>query len=114
MTLKAIYAHVSCSDLARSTTWFTSIFEREPDAKPMNGLAEWHHGETAGLQLFENTANSGKSTLTLIVADIRGEHARLAKAGLRPGEIETADYTTIFRLRDPDNNLVVLAQPKAH
>jgi hypothetical protein len=28
-----------------------------------------------------------------------------------PGKIEEADYTTICRFRDPDDNLVVMAEP---
>jgi len=48
-----------------------------------------------------------------LVEDIRAERDRLAEAGLVTGEIEAADYTSIMRLRDPDGNLVVLAQPHA-
>ena len=77
----------------------------------MAGLAEWHHGKQAGFQLFESTAHAGHGTLTLIVGAVRAEHERVASIGLDPGEVETADYTTIVRLKDPDGNLVVLAQP---
>ncbi|TZG25073.1 VOC family protein [Sphingomonas montanisoli] len=109
MTLTAIFANISCSDLKRSAAWFTTLFDRGPDATPMPGLAEWHHGDTSGFQLFENADNAGRCTLTLIVSDVRAERDRVA--ALNPGEIETADYTTITRLHDPDGNLVVLAQP---
>jgi catechol 2,3-dioxygenase-like lactoylglutathione lyase family enzyme len=111
MGLKAIYAQLSCSDLAGSIRWFASVFEREPDARPMPGLAEWHHDEKAGFQLFENKQNAGHGTLTLIVDDVRDQHTRLSNAGMEPGDVQPADYTTIVRLRDPDGNLVVLAQP---
>jgi hypothetical protein len=77
----------------------------------MNGLAEWHHDDNAGLQVFENAPNAGKGTLTLIVSDLRNEHSRLIAAGLEPSAIEPADTTSLVRLRDPDQNLVVLAQP---
>ena len=111
MDLTAIYANVSCSGLGRSTAWFEALMGRSPDAAPMKGLVEWHHGREGGLQLFENPAGAGHGTLTLIVGAVRDEHARLTEAGLAPGPVETADYTTIVRLRDPDSNLVVLAQP---
>ena len=110
MTLAAIYAQLSCSDLAHSTEWFTVIFERGPDTRPMPGLAEWHHGEQAGFQLFEDRKNAGRGVLTLIVERVSSEHSRLAASGLEIGNIESADYTTIARLSDPDGNLVVLAQ----
>jgi catechol 2,3-dioxygenase-like lactoylglutathione lyase family enzyme len=111
MRLDAIYAQLSCRDLERSITWFSTLFGREPSARPMVGLAEWHHGRNAGFQLFEDDRHAGRGTLTLIVAAVREEQVRLTDAGLSPGAVEVADYTTIARLRDPDGNLVVLAQP---
>lgn len=109
--LKTIYAQLSCSDLARSMAWFEKLFGRAPDARPMAGLAEWYHGDCAGLQLFEQTDHAGHGTLTLIVDDLAGERRRLESAGLTPGAIEPATYVSLFRLRDPDGNLVVVAGP---
>ncbi len=111
MVLTAIFAQLNCTDLERSTEWFATIFDRNPDARPMQGLAEWHHGSGAGFQLYLNPVEAGHGTLTLIVRDVRVEHARLSFEGIRPGNVESADYTTILRLHDPDRNLVVLAQP---
>lgn len=111
MTIEKIYAQLSCSDLAQSISWFEHLFGRAPDARPMDGLAEWHHKDDAGFQLFEDISAAGKGTLTLIVRDLEGEHARLANCGLNPPEIEPADTTSLVQLRDPDKNLVVLAQP---
>lgn len=111
MPIETLYAQIACKDLAAGIIWFGRLFGRAPDERPMKGLAEWRHGERAGLQLFEDPANAGHTTLTLIVSDLRGEQARLEKAGLKPGEVEAGDRTSLVRLRDPDGNLVVLAQP---
>ncbi|MFD2738789.1 VOC family protein [Sulfitobacter aestuarii] len=111
MPIEKIFAQLACRDLAQSICWFEQLFDRSPDARPMAGLAEWHHGDGAGLQIFEDEAHAGSGTLTLIMRDLRGEHARLADAGLAPPAIEAADTTSLIRLRDPDGNLVVLAQP---
>ena len=110
MTISSIYAHVSCSDLERSTIWFEKLFGRLPDARQMAGLVEWYHDAAAGMQLWQDAANAGRGTVTLIVTKLREEHARLAGAGLEPGELEPGDKVSLFRLRDPDQNLVVLAQ----
>jgi hypothetical protein len=110
MALDKIFAQLSCSDLTKSIGWFGTIFGREPDARPMDGLVEWHHAN-AGLQLFQGE-NAGRGTLTLIVSGLQDEHRRLSDAGLTPGAIESGNYVNLVRLRDPDNNLVVLAQPK--
>ncbi|UVC12381.1 VOC family protein (plasmid) [Rhizobium sp. TH2] len=113
MSLTKIYANLSCSDLAASAAWFGKLFGRSPDARPMAGLAEWHHASSAGFQLHQNPDNAGRGTITLIVDDLVVEIARLGEEGIITGKIEEADYTSIVRLQDPDGNLVVLAQPKA-
>ena len=106
-----IYAQVSCVDGRVSERWFSALFARPPDAKPMAGLYEWTQGDHGGLQLFENSKDAGHGTLTIIVSDIRAEHARLHAAGLAPGPLEPATTTRLVRLNDPDGNLIVLAQP---
>lgn len=111
MAIEAIYAHVSCADLERSADWFARLFGRGPDARPMASLAEWHHRDGAGLQLFEDAPNAGRQTLTLIVSDLHGEHRRLTQLGLHPGDVEPADTVSLVRLHDPDGSLVVLAEP---
>lgn len=106
-----IFAQLSCSDIVGSRLWFEKFFGRAPDAEPMAGLSEWHHQKAAGLQLFENADNAGRGTLTVIVSDLKAEHARTEALGLKPGPIEAATTTSLVRLHDPDGNLVVLAQP---
>ncbi|WP_316014001.1 VOC family protein [Roseobacter sp. HKCCA0434] len=110
MPIHRIYAHLSCRSLDASLDWFARLFDRAPDARPMTGLAEWHHEGRAGLQLFENPDDAGRGTLTLIVRDLATEHARLDAANLAPGPLERGDSVSLVRLRDPDGNLVVLAE----
>jgi hypothetical protein len=54
MSIQKVFAHVSCSSLATSAPWFQKLLGRKPDALPMTGLVEWHYGEGAGIQLFED------------------------------------------------------------
>ena len=110
MSLHKIYAQLNCSDLDASIRWFTAVFNRGPDARPMEGLAEWHHADTAGFQLFQNPSDAGHGTLTLFLRALETERQRLDTAGLSPGDIEQASYVRLIRLRDPDGNLVVLAE----
>lgn len=110
MGLTAIHAQLGCSDLSASMVWFEKLFGRGADSRPMDGLAEWHHG-SGGLQLFETAEHAGHGTLTLTVEDLAGERERLDEAGLAPGAIEPATYVSLLRLRDPDHNLVVLTEP---
>jgi hypothetical protein len=111
MAIEKIFAHVSCLNLDRSKRWYTKLFGRAADAEPMPHLAEWHHGSDAGMQLFEDKTSAGKSTLTLIVNALTDEHERLASRGLSPGAVEGGEKISLLRMKDPDGNLVVLAQP---
>lgn len=109
MAIQTIFAHVSCSDLETSIAWYEKLFGKPPLRRPMPGLAEWQFTESAEVQLFEDKAKAGTSTLTLGVLPLAPERRRLVDAGLQPGPIEQADYVHIVRMRDPDGNLVVLA-----
>lgn len=113
MELKALYGQLACADFDRSIAWFKNLFGRTPDARPMQGLAEWHFGESAGFQLHADAGKAGHGTLTLRVHDIQAERKRLLDSGTRVGPIEAGGGGSIMRLRDPDENLVVLAQPDA-
>jgi catechol 2,3-dioxygenase-like lactoylglutathione lyase family enzyme len=108
MNIAAIYANLNCSDLQRSQRWFEALFQRQADNRPMPGLVEWHHKGRCGFQLFENADDAGNGTVTLIVRDIRSEHQRLCT--ISPGQLEMGQNSMVLRLRDPDGNLVVLAE----
>jgi catechol 2,3-dioxygenase-like lactoylglutathione lyase family enzyme len=111
MAIKKILAQLNCSDLSSSQAWYEKFFGRTPDACPMAGLAEWHQQNAGGLQLFESKDHAGHGTLTLIVDGLKDERIRLENAGLSPGDVEPATSISLVRLRDPDGNLIVLAQP---
>ncbi|WP_375688352.1 VOC family protein [Pseudooceanicola sp. LIPI14-2-Ac024] len=107
MSINAIFANLACTDFDRSTDWYADLFDRAPDARPMEGLAEWHHGASAGFQLHRDPTRAGLGAVTLIVSAIATERERIVS--LAPGEIEHADNFLILRMRDPDGNLVVMA-----
>ena len=109
MPIETIFAHVSCTDLETSVKWYAKLFGRQPDRRPMQGLAEWHFTDSAEVQLSEERKHAGASTLTLGVLPLEPERRRLVDSGLEPGPIEEAKDFYILRLRDPDRNLVVLA-----
>ena len=113
MDLTAIYAHLDCSDLDDGIRWFSALFGRAPDDRPMKGLVEWHHGDVSGLQLFLAPDHAGHGTVTLMVTDLAAERERLRQAGFDVGNIEESSVGQILRLDDPDDNLVVLVQTAA-
>ncbi len=52
MTIRTIFAHVNCSDLERSVTWYGKLFDASPTRRLMSGLAKWQFTESAKVQLF--------------------------------------------------------------
>lgn len=111
MPLQKIFAQLNCTDMERSTVWFTRLFGRSPDENPMAGLNEWHHADNAGFQLVENENDAGHGCMTLIVGDIVSELERLHDVGIETDETSTGDFATIAQMRDPDGNIIVLAEP---
>ncbi len=112
MTIKTIFAHVSCTDLAVSEDWYTKLLGKTPFRHPMPGLAEWHFSDSSAFQLFVEAEHAGHSTLTLHAMPLEDERQRLVAAGLEPDVIEEAETRRLMRLMDPDNNLVVFTSAK--
>jgi hypothetical protein len=59
--------------------------------------------------IFAHVSCSSLETSIRWYERLEPERKRLADAGLEPGPIEEARDFFILRLRDPDDNLVVLA-----
>jgi hypothetical protein len=112
MGIETIFAQVSCSNIENSAIWYTKLFGRPPIRRPMPGLVEWQFTESAEVQLYEQKEHAGHSILTVGVLPLEAERKRLEEAGLEPGPIEEAKDFFIMRIRNPDQNLVVLASAK--
>jgi hypothetical protein len=69
MSIATIFAHVSCTDIARSAAWYEKLFGMPPLRRPMPKLVEWQFTASAEVQLFEQPEHAGHSTLTLKVPD---------------------------------------------
>ena len=108
MAIQTILANISCSSLAVSLPWYEKLFGSPATRRPMDGLAEWHFTDSAEVQLYEQKANAGKSTLTLGVLPLQSELRRLIDVGLPPGAVEETKDFFLSRLTDPDGNLIVL------
>jgi predicted enzyme related to lactoylglutathione lyase len=88
--------------------WYTALLEREPDARPMAGLLEWHVTTGGGVQLWAEPERAGRSTLVLATDDLDTTAARLAAGGIASGGPEPGGGARLLRLTDPDGNRVVV------
>lgn len=108
MTLDRILAQSTVSDLATAERWYTALWERGPDARPMPGLLEWYVGGTAGLQVWAEPARAGRSTVVIGTDDLDAVAARLAAAGVDHGGVQPGGGGRILQVADPDGNRIVL------
>lgn len=63
--IRAVLAHCTVTDLDRAEDWYTRLLNREPDARPMPGLIEWHLGEGFGVQVWSEPDRAGHSSVVL-------------------------------------------------
>lgn len=88
MTIRTVFANVSCRDIESSTAWYQRLFGGPPTRRPMPTLSEWQFTESAEVQVHEQRAHAGHSTLTLGVLPLEPVRERLLRAGLEPDRIE--------------------------
>jgi alpha-beta hydrolase superfamily lysophospholipase len=104
---------VAVSDLGRAEAFYALLLGRDPDLRPQPDQREWHlhRDPEVALRLTADPAAAGRGRVSIGVADLAAERARLLAAwpglpepAVRPGVI------TRLRLPDPDGNEVTLWQ----
>lgn len=103
-----VLAHCTVTDLNRAEYWYTRLFERAPDARPMPGLIEWHLGDTSGVQVWSEPDRAGQSSVVLDETDLDAAAARLTTAGIGHDGPQFGGGARILQLADPDGNRVVV------
>jgi predicted enzyme related to lactoylglutathione lyase len=110
--LKNALAFVAVRDIDEAVRFYRMLFGREPDAQPMEGLAEWKFEDGGWLQVNENRLLAGRSSVTLVETDMGERMSMLTKAGIKPKSFVQGDAVSVVIIADPDGNQVVFAQGK--
>jgi catechol 2,3-dioxygenase-like lactoylglutathione lyase family enzyme len=105
--IRRILANSTVTDLGRAQDWYTRLFGRGPDARPMEGLLEWHLGDTYGLQVWSEPGRAGASTVVLEETDLDAAAAHAREVGIEHEGPEPGGGARILPLTDPDGNRVV-------
>ncbi|UFU03160.1 VOC family protein [Ruania suaedae] len=105
---RSVYANCTVTDLERAEGWYTRLFGREPDARPMAGLLEWHLGEASGVQVWSEPERAGHSTVVLRESDLDSAADQIRQAGIEHDGPQPGGGARILLLLDPDGNRVVL------
>ena len=111
MNLQKIYVALLTADLAAAEGWYTKLFGRGPDHRPMDTLLHWELFDQGGLMLSNSDEIAGRGVVFLYVDDLATERSRLQDLGIVLGDDIEGDYSTLAQVRDPDGNLITLATP---
>jgi catechol 2,3-dioxygenase-like lactoylglutathione lyase family enzyme len=101
MKLQTIYPSLLTADLPAAERWYTRLFGRGPDHRPMSTLVHWELFGDAGLMLSSSKEIAGKGSVFLYVEDLAAERRRLQDAGIELGDDDEGDYSTLAQVRDP-------------
>jgi catechol 2,3-dioxygenase-like lactoylglutathione lyase family enzyme len=108
MTFTRLLAQMTVDDLDRAIEWYTRFFGRGPDARPMDGLIEWHLGDGFGVQVWRDVQRAGRSAMVLDESDLDGRADALGSAGLPYEGPQQVTASRIVELADPDGNRIVI------
>jgi hypothetical protein len=107
MTITRVLAQSTVGDLAAAEDWYTRVFGRQPDLRPMPGLLEWQLADTFGVQVWSEPDRAGRCSMVLDESDLGAVVARLNEVGIDNDGPQDATSSQILTLVDPDGNRVV-------
>jgi hypothetical protein len=113
VTISRLLAQMTVSSSVRSIAWYSLLFGRGPDARPMDGLVEWHLSEAFGVQVWVEPARAGTSCMVLDDDDLDARLRFLDDAGIENGGIRPASAFRILPVVDPDGNRITFAESSA-
>ena len=108
MGYTGVLAQATVTDLDRAERWYATLLGRDPDARPMDGLLEWHLTGSAGVQVWREAGRSGRSTVVLATTDLDAVAGALTAAGVAHDGPQPGGGSRVLRLSDPDGNRVVV------
>ncbi|SHN44707.1 VOC family protein [Cryptosporangium aurantiacum] len=98
-------------DLEAAVGWYAKLFGSDADARPMDGLAEWHLAPTFGVQVWADASRAGHSTMVVDDSDLDEVAVRLSREGISHPGIQEATASRVLVVEDPDGNRIVFTGP---
>lgn len=110
MTFLHLLAQVVVTDLAVVERWYATLFDSPPQNRPMDGLLEWHLGDSFGVQVWLDPDRAGRSAMVVDESDLDVLAARLSAAGINHEGPQLGGGSRVLILTDPDGNQVVITR----
>ena len=87
MAFRRLLAQSVVTDLEVAERWYAALFDSTPQARPMDGLIEWHLGQSFGVQVWLDPTRAGRSSMVIDESDLDAlavQHDKIA-FGEEPG-----------------------------
>src|SRR5215216_5309908 len=68
---------LNLSDHDLGVAWYSDVFGREPDRRPMEGSAEWQLTPTSAVMVYDDADAAGGGSIILGVNDLNTEATEL-------------------------------------
>ncbi|WP_181275668.1 VOC family protein [Brevibacterium oceani] len=102
-----LMANIVVTNEEEAAEWCSRLFERQPDGKPMAGLAQWCFDEKFGVQIWQDPQRAGGSNVVIDVDDLDTMAEHLRAVGNDHDEPSPGGGQRILPVSDPDGNQVV-------
>ncbi|MEV0288658.1 VOC family protein [Kribbella sp. NPDC050820] len=113
MAINAVLAVIPVAEIEDACAWYTSFFGRPPDQRPMDSLAEWHLADGGVVQIFQDPAKSGRTTVNFSINDLDDRVTALTAHGITTTDpvIVSSGRQRLITCPDPDGNQLGLLEP---
>ena len=101
---------LNVADLELAVAWYSDLFGREPDRRPMEPSAEWDLTESSAVMVYAD-ADAAGTTLIIGVDDVDAHAAELYEREivLEPSTVPSGQFR-LAELADPSGNTVTFAE----
>ncbi len=115
MPITDVLAGLPVAKVDTALAWYERLFGRPADARPMDGLADWHFHHTGSVQLVEDAERAGGGLLTLTADDVQADVEAMRQRGVDIEQVDetTSDKVLFVSVADPEGNLITLVERKA-
>ena len=110
MSIRNALAGIAVRDLEASINWYARLLGRAPDSRPMDGLAEWEFPSGGWIQVFQDRARAGSSSVTLADDDVGSRIADLLSKGIPIESKSEGPAVSLATITDLDGNRIVFAE----
>jgi hypothetical protein len=110
MPIVNAFAGIMVDNFENAVAWYENLLDRPPDARPMEGLAEWKLTDGAWIQVYKDSERAGFSSVTFLVDGFEAQLELLRTKAIPIEATTMSDYVKTATVKDCSGNRVVFAE----